>query len=305
MGGKSKKIDASGISDAAMAGQSAMLGLGQRQIDFAQQQYDQFNPIYQQMAQQQMGLQNSYQEQANASNQMYSDSFMPMIQDYANQARNFNTDAYQQQLAQQASSDAAAAFGNTQASSARSMASMGVNPNSGRFAGLTHANDVQLAAQRGAAMTNTRAAARAEGERMTTNAIGLGDGLRNAGMQASQMAMNAGNNAGQMLMAPGQLVQNAYNSQGNMMQNAYSHGLSGQNMALGFQQQNNAAQAQERGALYSGIGSVVGTVGGMFAGPMGMAAGMKLGGMLGQKAAGTPAATGAAVTKASNIVGRR
>lgn len=258
MGGKSKSVDTSGLSAAAMAGQGALVGIGQQQMNFAQQEYARLQPLLDQIAQQQLGVQNQYMMQAQQQGLEFNNTFMPMIQDFANDARNFNTEGYREQLAQQAAADAALAFSTTQGATNRSMASMGINPNSGRFAAANRANDIQLAAQKANAMTGTRRQAEAEGQQRMMNAINMGSGLQGQSLQAAQMGIQAGSSAAGLMTAAGNQYLNGMNSAASNMQGGYGLGMNGMQSVLGIQQQQNAQKAQERGSIYSGIGTLVG-----------------------------------------------
>ena len=61
---------------------------------------------------------------------------------------------------------------------------MGVNPNSGRFAGMQNATGLQQAAMRANAMTGTRQQAEQMGYARQLDAAGLGRGLAGASLGA-------------------------------------------------------------------------------------------------------------------------
>jgi hypothetical protein len=84
------------------------------------------------------------------------------------------------------------------------MASMGVNPNSGRFAGANAANNLGLAANKANAMTSTRDKAEQLGWAKMLDATGLGRNLPGASSGAYAGALNAGNSAGNNMQQPGQ-----------------------------------------------------------------------------------------------------
>jgi hypothetical protein len=195
-----------------MAAQQQMGNLGQQQLDFARQQYQDMLPRMTGIADAQIGAMSYQMDQGKAMGDMFRQTYMPMLAEQANSARNFNTDAHREGLAQQAAADVARASANTNAASARSMASMGVNPNSGRFAGMQRGNDIALAAQRANAMTGTRRQAEAEGQRRLGMAITGGQAL--AGMSGNALAsgLSAGNSAGAMYIAPGNNYMNAMQS---------------------------------------------------------------------------------------------
>jgi hypothetical protein len=80
---------------------------------------------------------------------------------------------------------------------------MGVNPNSGRFAGMQQQGQNALAAQRAAAMTGTRQQAQQMGFARKLDVTGLGRGLPGASAAAYGGATAAGGAAGASYMAPG------------------------------------------------------------------------------------------------------
>ena len=164
---------------------------------------------------------------------------------------NFNTAAYRENLAQQAAADAGRAFNTTMGANARQQASMGVNPNSGRFQAQQNQNALALAAGRANAMTDTRRQAEQEGVARLTNAVNSKGGAHllgastdafNAGtnamnsatsamnastsaMNASTSALNAGVSAGNSLLDAGnQAAGNAYGAYNSLMGNAIHSG---------------------------------------------------------------------------------
>jgi len=180
-------------------------------------------------------------------------------------AQRFNTEAYRNQLAGQAAADAGRAFGISQQQNQRAMASMGANPNSGRFAGMQNATGLQQAAMRANAMTGARNQAQQMGYARKLDAAGLGRGLAGASAAAYGGASQAGSMAGQNAQSAGQ------NYMGNM---AIGSGTiaAGQNMQIsGLSNILN----NQTSAYVNTSGSVLGDLGGI----MGGAAAMKTAGM--------------------------
>lgn len=100
-------------------------------------------------------------------------------------AKSFNTEARRNELAAQAGADVEQAFGAQRGSTARQMARMGVNPNSGKFAALTGQMDMAQAAAKAGAMNGTRRMAREEGRALTDKATNALAGYPAMGMQAT------------------------------------------------------------------------------------------------------------------------
>lgn len=263
MGGKSKGMpDYSALEALGRQGQAMAGNLGQQQIDFARMMYERQAPQFDQMASINRGLQSYQADQGKAMGDMYHNTYMPMMQEQANAARNFNTEAHREGLAQQAAADTARAFSTQQAASARSMASMGINPNSGRFAGMQRGSDLALAAARAGAMTATRRQAEAEGLNRVNSAIAGGQNLGGMASQAFGTAMNAGNMAGNLMRMPGQDYMAGLQGGHNMMMRGHQFAANGLQGSLDGQMRGYESAAQERGALYQGIGQMAGMAGG-------------------------------------------
>lgn len=215
MGGKSQPApDYSGMEQVA-----------REQLNFAKQQYADLKPIAQEIG----GLQADAQRQQMAQAGDYYDymqsTFRPVEQSLVSQAQEFNTDAYRQQMAQQASTAAARAFEQSQAMTGRSLAARGVNPASGAARGADRATSLQQAAMRTQAMTGSRQQAQQLGYARMLDAAGLGRGLAGASSAAYAGATGAGTAGMGTYMAPGNQYQaglaNAGQTFGNManMQN--------------------------------------------------------------------------------------
>ncbi|NCC26600.1 MAG: hypothetical protein EOM22_00230 [Gammaproteobacteria bacterium] len=259
MSGKSKGMpDYSALEALGRQGQGMANNLGQQQIDFARMMYERQAPQFDQMASINRGLQSYQADQGKAMGDMYRDTYMPMMQEQANAARNFNTEAHREGLAQQAAADTARAFTNQQAASARSMAAMGINPNSGRFSGQQRGSDLALAAARAGAMTSTRRQAEAEGFNRVGSTINSGQGLAGMAGNAFASSMNAGNSAGNMLRMPGQDYMSGLQTGGDMMMRGHQFAQQSLMGSLNGQMDAYNARANERGAMWQGIGSLAG-----------------------------------------------
>jgi hypothetical protein len=161
------------------------------------------------------------------------------------------------------------------------MASMGIDPTSGRYAGITRANDTNTALTSAGAQNNARQLVRDKGLALKADAINMGKGLASSTAAAYGIGTNAGNSAvannasanaqfGQNGQAMGQGFNGAIganSSAGNMLNNLYGNQLS----AWSAQQQANATSS-------GGLGSMIGTlgVGAMNYGPAMMASDERL-----------------------------
>ncbi len=206
MGGKSQPDppDYSQLAGASKESAEIMARLGQQQLDFSKQQYQDMLPFMTGIAGDQRAMMKQQMDQAQDYYRYQQDTFRPLEQQMVADARAYNTDAKREQLAGQAAADAGRAFATTQAASQRNMASMGVNPNSGRYAGANAANNLGLAATKGAAMNQTREKAEMLGLARMESAAALGRGLPGNSTAAYTGALNAGNAAGNNMQQPGQ-----------------------------------------------------------------------------------------------------
>lgn len=199
---------------------SGMEKVANRQLDFAESQYADMKPIYQGLANQMMDSQSQQMQQAQDYYNYQRDTFRPVEQGLVRDAERFNTDDYRESKAREAAAAAGTAFKQTQGASNRAMASMGINPNSGRFAAVTGQNNLALAAGRANAMTGARNQAEQLGWARRMDVTGLGRNLAGASTAAYQGAGQAGTGAGNTLAAPGNQLQqglaNAGQTFGNM-----------------------------------------------------------------------------------------
>jgi hypothetical protein len=206
MGSKNKAPapDYSTLANASKESAAIMAALGNQQLDFSKQQYQDMLPFMQGIATDQRAMMSQQMDQAKDYYQYQQDTYRPLEEQMVAEARAYNTDANRERLAGQAAADAGRAFATTQQASQRNLASMGVNPNSGRFAGATAASNLGLAGGKAAAMSQTRAMAEALGQDRITQAIGLGRNLPGNSQGAYSGALNAGNAAGNNMQQPGQ-----------------------------------------------------------------------------------------------------
>lgn len=258
MGGKrSEAPDYDKLAAASEESAKIMADLGYEQLDFARQQYDDVLPFLEDMS----GLQGEAARQQMDQAQDYYDyqreTFRPLEKSIADRAAKFNEPAYREGLAQQAAADAGLAFSTTRAANERASASMGVNPNSGRFAGINAASELGLAAARAGAMTGTRRQAEQMGYARSLDAAGIGRNLSGASLGAYGGAVGAGSAAGQTAQSAGQ------NYMGNMAIGSGTIGA-GQQMKLGgLSDVLNAQTSAYINSNDSFLGDVGGALGGL------------------------------------------
>ena len=235
---------------------SGMESVAREQLAFSRRQYADMLPIGQAVAEQQIAAQNQQMQQAQDYYNYQMETYRPLEQGLVDQAMNFNTDAFRQQKAAEASAAAARAFGTARESNARSMAARGVNPNSGAARGAGNSLILQEAAMRAQGMTGARQQAEQFGYARQLDAAGLGRGLAGASAAAYGGAVGAGSAGLGSAMAAG---------------NQYQQGLAA---AGGTYGQLAGTQASVYGQAMQARGGAIGSLVGMGIGAY--AAGLKI-----------------------------
>lgn len=201
------------------------------------------------------------------------EKFYPQQEKILEEAQKYNTEAERQRQAGLAMGDVYSEFNKQKQANNMQMASYGINPTSGRYAGMQNANQVMEAATAAAAGTKARSAAEQLGWAKRMDAIGLGQGL--PGNQATSVGL--GLNAGTSSLAAGMTGMNAYGQLGNSVSQGIGGAMQGwqgvgnlgvqsyntQVNAWGQQQQ---ANAQQSSALGSTLGSLAGAAASMYTG---------------------------------------
>ena len=257
MGSKgSPPPDYTPMAEASAEAARIQAGLGREQLQFARDQYNRSAPILESIAQNQIAAQNEQLQQARDYYDYQRDTYRPVERGLVQDAQNFNSQAYRNQVAGQAAADAGRAFGISQQQNQRAMASMGVNPNSGRFAGMQNATGLQQAAVRANAMTGSRRQAEQMGYARQLDAAGLGRGLAGASAAAYGGASSAGSMAGQNAQSAGQ------NYMGNM---AIGSGTIGAGQQMQLSGLSNILNNQTQSYINTS-GSLLGDLGGALGG---------------------------------------
>lgn len=254
--------DAPDYSQMAKASERAAelgLQLGQEHLAESRRQYDINRAALTPVVEAQTAIMNQSKQQGDDYYNYLKDTYRPLEKGIVADAENFNTEGYKEGLARAAVVDTQRAQANAQAQATRAMSAMGVNPNSGRFAGANRALGLQNAAMRANAATGARTQAEAMGYARKMDAAGLGRNLPGASSGAYQVATGAGNSAGANTMAPGSALLNGMaQGHGTIMQ-GQGLGLQGMGQVLSGQQGMYNAQTQANGAGMAGLGQLIGT----------------------------------------------
>ena len=196
---------------------SGLERLGREQLEFSKQQYAEIMPFARQVfgvqmdaQRQQMAAQGEQMRQARDYYDYQTQTFRPVERGLVQQAQEFDTEAYRQQLAARAAADAAKAFQGSQGVMMREASRRGVNPNSGAFGAASNANAMGLAAMQAGAANQARQQAEQLGWARKMDVVGLGRNLAGASTAAyggataaGSAAVNAGATGINTMMAPG------------------------------------------------------------------------------------------------------
>lgn len=180
--------------------------------------------------------------------------------EWIQQVNQFDTEAERERRAGMALTDVKRGLADQRGQSMRSLARMGLNPNSGRFAQTFADQETSAALAQAGAATMAREAARREGMQMRAGAAGMGAGYLG---QAGAFGMNSigalGSGMGALQGVQG--AQGANAGQWTAM-NGFGMGVLGDAASRGFQQQNMRFQANQTNtaALNGALGMVGGTL---------------------------------------------
>lgn len=244
------------LAEASKEAATIMAGLGEKQLAFSEKMYNENSPLLRDIANKQSAMMDQQMSQGKDYYDYLANTYRPLEKQIVADAQNFNTDAMRNQLATKAAADAGLAFNQTRQANERAMASMGVNPNSGRFAGLQGQSALQQAAVRAGAMTGARERAQQLGYARQLEAAGLGRNLSNAAATAYGGANAAGNSAGANYQSAGINYMNGMNMGANTI---------GQGQQMQLQGLSNVLNNQTQFAVNSGD-SMLGDIGGLLGG---------------------------------------
>jgi hypothetical protein len=276
-GGKGGSADQSGMMQAMASAQAAQqaYALGEQQLQWTQQVWNQEQPLMDQSEQQQIALAKEQQkslEQSQAESQaqwqQYQQYYAPLEATFVNQAQNWASPQAMATARAQAMADVGEQGMAGVNTAGETLRSYGINPGSPRYASLYTSAQPMIGASEAAAGTTAAQNLRAQQMELESNAINTGRGLVNAtgsltqagtgaGSAGAGAAAGAGNTAStnlstgsQAMTAPSQW----FNAGTNAM-NSYVGAVNGYNQS---QAAFNEANAGEMGGLGSAFGSVLG-----------------------------------------------
>jgi hypothetical protein len=245
---------------------------GQQELEFYKQVYAESKPrleraenLANQLTEQQLEISDFNQDIASQEWQRFQKTYVPVEDKMVSDAMTIDSEGEQARAAGEAAAGVQSQYDNGMAQGRRSMAAMGINPNSGRASALEQEGALGLAASKAGAATGARLAVRDRGVALRAGAANLGRGLGNTVSNAYGTAITAGNSS----LNNQATVNNMANANANMVSQGYSGALSGYSgqantllnlknsnlTALNMEQQADAASSAGYGQLAGQLGS--------------------------------------------------
>ena len=305
MGDKGGSADSSGMMEAMVSAQAAdqAYQLGTEQLNWTKQVWNQEQPLMDASEQQQMDLASQEEQSLEQSNresaqqyQEYEDTYAPLEKSYAAEAAGWDSPQAIAQARGQAMSDVAEQGQAGLNTAAETLRSYGINPGSGRYAGLYTGAQPMIAASEAAAGTTAAQNLRLQKMGLEAGAIDTGRGLVNSTSQLASTGTGSANSAqGSASGAAGTANQNLSTGSTAMTNPAqwFNAGTNAMNSYVGAvngYNDSNAkfaeANASEMGGLGSALGSALSLAvlktGGGAVGMPGAATGYAYGGGVGE-----------------------
>lgn len=278
MGGdKGGSADSSGMMEALASAQASQqaYALGEQQLQWTQQVWNQEQPLMDASEQQQMALASQEQQSLEQSDresaqqyQEYEDTYAPLEQSYATEAENWDSPAAIAQARGQAMGDVAEQGQAGVNTAAETLRSYGINPGSGRYASLYTGTQPMLAASEAGAGTTAAQNLRLQQMGLEAGAINTGRGLVNdtstlantgtgAANSAEGAASGAAKTADSNLSTGSTAMTNPsqWFNTGNQAMGVYTGAVNGYNDA---QAAFNQAGASETSGLFGAAGTILG-----------------------------------------------
>ena len=247
---------------------------GQQWLDFARGAYGEsmqrqrgIDALTEQVTRGQIDSQRDSSAWAREDRARWKSVIQPLQDQFIDKAKNWDSAGAQANAAAEAKADVSNSFAAQNAMRERAMAAQGVDPTSGRYAGVERAGDAAEALAGAGAQNNARGTLRKQALALQGEAINMGSGLPAQASNALGLGINAGSAAVSNTVAGQQPRMQALGVMGQGFGGAMQ-GYAGMgntlNQQFGQQMQSYNAQQQQSSGLMSGLGSLAG----MFLGPM-------------------------------------
>ncbi|MEO9231640.1 MAG: hypothetical protein ABI216_22180 [Devosia sp.] len=237
------------------------LNMAQQQLAWEKNRAEVQDPMIQKIVDQQIAVGDDNAQRATDQWNTYQTLFKPVESKMVDDAMNYDSPERKAQMAAEAGADVTKSYSAAQDQNTRTMGALGINPNSGRFAGLTAQTSLAQAKDTAGAMNQARRNTELQGIALRTGAAQFGRNMPNTGIAADSTALNAGSSAvGNMAN------QNQMTNQNTAAAQAWFGGAANSNSQAGSLLNNlygNQLQASQMGASQTGQAmQMVGTLAG-------------------------------------------
>jgi len=252
------------------AWQQAMLG--KEFLEFSKQAWadsnkrqDKLDGLTEEVTRQQLGIARDQEAWAREDRERYKNVFQPIEDEFIAEAKDYGSQTRQAQAAAEAKADVQAQAAQAREAGLRQSASLGINPASGRYAGINRTTDLATGLAAAGAQNTARQQMRDKGLALKADIASMGKGLP----AQSAATMGLGLQAGAGAVGMNQNNQQMRNASTNIMNTGYSGAMQGwagagqtMNNLYGNQLQAWSAENKMKAANASGIGSFLGSMAG-------------------------------------------
>ncbi|MEW6257792.1 MAG: tail fiber domain-containing protein [Pseudomonadota bacterium] len=239
------------------------LEVAKEQFGVANERQDKLDALTSQVTNEQLTSMKQANGWAAQDRERYIGTFRPMEDQFIETANNWDSPERRAQVAAEAKADVQNASATARQSRERQMTSMGVNPASGRFAGIEASADTAAALASAGAQNAARKQVEAQGIALKSDAINMGRGLPSQATQALGLGVNTGNSVvgnnvqsnaswttGTDILKSGYgMAMQGYGQQANILNEKYRNELAG------WEKQQSASASNVQG-LMGGIGQM-------------------------------------------------
>ncbi|CAB5220288.1 hypothetical protein UFOVP236_19 [uncultured Caudovirales phage] len=237
------------------------IALGREQLQYQKERAAQTDAITSRLVNSNADLMDTQRRVADSEYKRYQDTYVPIENQIADEAKNFDTEATRERYASTASADVAQAFRGAAGQTLRAQSRMGLRPSADAFAAVNSKLSANEAGAKAAAMTGARYNARDTGLQLKMNAVNIGKGLPGTAANAASGSVNASNSAGGLTFGANQ----SYNS-GAASANSFTNtGLNFMNSAAqgysnisNYGLQSYGMTSQQMAAMINGAGAAFG-----------------------------------------------
>lgn len=199
-----KKTSVASSNPDPAIGQAALMNarLGEQQLEFAERAYTEGRERQKPLDEMSLRIQQSAldtQEQATRwareDRSRWEENFLPMQDRFIREAQDFDSRGRQEARAGEARGDILSNAAMQRQATQRQQTAIGVDPRSGRYAGIDRAGEVATALGAAGAENAARNQVRAQGMALRADAINLGNGLPAQAASGATLGLSAGGSA--------------------------------------------------------------------------------------------------------------